>query len=99
MVINDINDNFEIQPGYVIILIYDTKRLNLLSYTSYKCRRAVQSVLEGQKYTIADALDDAYSLLHDINGITGKSVPLTILTDSEFLFKTLFNSITTQENV
>lgn len=56
----------------------------------------VRSVLGGEAYALADCFSIAYALHDDMNDIMGYDVPITMLTDSESLFKFIVRSKTTE---
>lgn len=80
-----------------MLLADETHRVNWISYGSYKCRIVVRSVFDRETYAFADFFDVEFPLRHDISKIIGRTLPLTILTDCESLFKTLVKSSTTSE--
>lgn len=80
------NDDHSSQLGYIVLLVDKTNKCNILHLSSHKSRRVTQSVLGGEVYAFADAFDIAYIMKHDLESITGKCIPLTMLTDSKSLF-------------
>lgn len=91
------NADSSTQLGYVILLTDRTKRANWLHYASYKSKRIVRSVLGGETYAFADGFDFAFTLRHDIENILGRKLSITMLTDSESLFKVIIKASTTTE--
>ena len=85
------------QLGYIVLLVDKDMRFNWLQFASYKCKRVVRSVLAGETYAFVDGFDMAYTLRHDLRNIISKDIPLTLVTDSESLFKVIVKSTTTTE--
>ena len=56
-----------------------------------------RSVLGGEIYAFADAFDYAYTMKHDLENITGRTVPLKMFTDSKSLFDIITKSFSTTE--
>lgn len=69
------------QLKYLIYLCDVTKKSNLLCYLSSKSRLVVRSILGGETYAFADALDAAFMLSHDLKNMTNASIPISIFTD------------------
>lgn len=90
-------DDMGTKPGFLVLLIEDTGRKNWLTYSSYKRRRVVRSVLSGEKYEFADCFDATYTIKHDIQVILNRNIPPTTLSNSEKLFKIIVKSTVTTE--
>lgn len=76
-----------------------TKRVNWLAFASYKCRRIVRLKLGGETYAFDESFDIAYSIAHDMQKLLRQTVQITILTDSESMFRLLLKSSTTPEKI
>lgn len=87
-------DDLATQHGYVIHLTDSTHRANWIYFGTYNCRGVVCFVLGGETYAFADLFDVSFSLRYDISEILRRVFSLTILTDSESLFKPLVKSST-----
>ena len=74
-----------------------TKKCNVLHFASYKSQRVVRSILGGETYAFADGFDFAYLMRHDLQRMLKRKIPLTMITDSEQLFKVIIKSTTTTE--
>lgn len=85
------------QLGFVILLTDRTRRVNWLHYSSYKSKRIVRSVLGGETYAFADGFDFGFTLRHDLQRITGRKIPITMLTDSQSLFNVIVKASSTTE--
>ena len=85
------------QLGFIVAQSDNSKRCNILHFTSYKSRRTVRSVMGGELYAFSDGFDYAYLMKHDLEDIFGRRVPLMMLTDSEALFRVVVRSSTTTE--
>lgn len=71
--------------------------MNWLSYGIHKCHRVICSVLCEETWAFAYCFDFVFVLRQDICKIIEKTLPLTIVTDSERLLKTLVKFIATSE--
>lgn len=85
------------QLGFVILLSDSTNPVNWLHFRSYKCKRVVRSVLGGETHAFADSFDAAYAIRYDIQKMVKQNVPLSMVTDSDSLFKVVVQSSTTTE--
>lgn len=72
-------------------------RGNILHFRGYKYKRIVRYVLGGLTYAFADGFDTAYILKYDLEDILPIRIHMTILTDSESLFRVIINSSVTTE--
>lgn len=84
-----------LQLGYIALIADGTEKANIVLFASYKPKRIVRSVLGGEKNAFLDGFAYLYLPRHELKLIIGKSVPLSIFTDSECLFKIIFKSTTT----
>ena len=91
------NPNLKLQLGYIILLADASGRANILHFASYKSQRVVRSFMGGETYAFADGFDYAYLLRYDLEDIRDQTIPRTMFTDSESLFKVIVKSTTTTE--
>lgn len=85
------------QLGYIVLICDKHDRCNIIHYSSHKSRRIVRSVLGGEIYAFADALDFAYTTKHDLEAMLDRQIPLQMLTDSKSLFDVITKSSNTSE--
>lgn len=83
------------QLRFIILLMKDTGRANWLTNSSSECRGVMRSVLAGEICAFVYCFDAVYAIKHDIQVILHENIPLTILTVSESLFKTIVRSTVT----
>jgi hypothetical protein len=91
------NDDLTSQLGFIVFLTDGTGRCNLVHASSHKCRRVTRLILGGEVLAFADAFDYAFTLRHDLEHMLGRSIPLSMLTDSKSLFDVISKSSTTLE--
>lgn len=91
--------DYNTQLGFVILLSDKTKRVNWLHYSLYKFKRVVSSVLGGEAHAFADAFEASYAIRHDLQQLMSRNIPLSIVTDSDSLFKFITQSSNMTENV
>lgn len=73
------------QLGYIVILTGSTSSVNILHYSSYKCRHVVQSELTAKTYAFLDGFDMEFLLRHDIKSMLQRRIAVTLVTSSESL--------------
>lgn len=91
------NDDLSSQCGYIVLMVDNTGRTNMIHSFSIKTKRIVRSVLGAETLGLSGTADMSICLMHDINEMMGKQLPLHMLTDSETLFSVLVKSTTTSE--
>lgn len=91
------NSDHTSQLGYVVLLCDGNNNCNILHFSSSKSKRVARSVLGSEIYAFADGFDFAYSLRNDIQNVTGKNLPLHMLTDSKCLFDVLTSGSSLRE--
>jgi hypothetical protein len=74
------------QAGYAILLADASKRCCFLAYHSGKTRRVARSSMSAETLAFADGFDRAFTLRAELKRLTGKHIPLLMLTDSAGLF-------------
>jgi hypothetical protein len=85
------------QLGYIIFLCDASRACQPLFWSSKKWKRVTRSVLGSETMALADGFDVAFSICHDLQIITGKSIPIVILTDSLSLFDVLTKATAASE--
>ena len=85
------------QLGYLIMLSDDSKKCNILHYSSSKSKRVARSVLGSEIYAFADGFDFAFCLKTDLEKILKKRIPLQMYTDSKFLFDVITTASSLRE--
>lgn len=73
--------------GFVILLSDGSGMANVMNFSSYKKKRIVRSVLGDEAYAFEDRSEAAYILWYDLEEILKRRIPMTIMTDSESLFR------------
>ncbi|KAI0996966.1 hypothetical protein K3495_g11217 [Podosphaera aphanis] len=95
------NEDYSSQIGYVILLVDDSHRANLIHWSSIKCQRMTRSVLAGELYALVNGFD-----LGSVIKTTAENalrpwhpepIPLVICTDSQSLYDCLVKLGTTNE--
>ena len=75
----------------------DSKRCCFAQFSSHKSRRVVRLSSAGEILAFADAFEHAFNVKHDLQGITGKAIPLLTLTDSKILLDVITGNKYTTE--
>ena len=91
------NKDHTSQLGYLVLLTDDSKKCNVLHYSSSKSKRVARSVLGSEIYAFADGFDFAFCLKKDMENILGRRIPMQILTDSKCLFDVVTRSSSFRE--
>ena len=96
------NQDLSSQIGYVICLIDASGRVNIIHWSSIKCKRVIRSILASELYALAHGFDAAAVIKSTIEKILarelkGKPLPLILCTDSKSLYDCLVKLGTTQE--
>lgn len=85
------------QLGFIICLVDATQRCSILHYSSFKSTRVTRSSMAGETLAFAAGFDNAFLLLHDLQRMLGRKIPLLMFTDSRQLFDVLTRSNYTTE--
>lgn len=85
------------QLGCTLLLTDDSRRVNWLHYATYKIKIFVRYVLKGETYAFADGFDHSFFMPNYLERLLGRNFPLTILTNSEFLFRIIVKVSPTTE--
>ena len=91
------NRDFTSQIGYIITLADHDNNVNILHWSSTKCKRVTRSVLASELYAMSNGFDMAACIKATVELILDLTVPLTICTDSKSLYDCLVKLGTTQE--
>lgn len=89
--------NGSTQLAFIILLTDGTEKVNILFYSSYKCKPVMSSVLSQELCAFADVFDVAVSLRHDLKTILNKNLPITMFNNSLVLFNVIAKYTTTTE--
>ncbi len=84
------------QIDYVICLT-DSKRANIVHWSSIKCKRVTRSVLAAELYALAHDFDLDAALKATLSAILDRLVSLILCTDSKSLYDCLIKLETTQK--
>ena len=71
--------------------------MNIVHWSSVKCKRVTRSVLASELYTIAYGFDIGAAIKATVELQLNISLPLTLCTDSKLIYKCLIKLGTTQE--
>lgn len=88
-------DDLRSQLGFVIAMVDDAGRANVVAYASRKCRRVTRSVLASELLALVEGYDMAASLSTQLQEILNRDVPVWCVIDS----RTLFNIVNRLGNV
>lgn len=80
------NDDLSSQIGYVMAIQDASENVNLIEYSSGKCRRVTHSSLAGEIMAFSAGFDAGIILKHDLQLIMKQLIPLYMMTDSRGLF-------------
>lgn len=87
------NNNYSTTQLRLVVLVTDNPgRANCLNYYSYNVKGLVRSVLGEETYAFADGFDSSFMLRLNLEKMVGFKVSLTILTESESLFRIIVKS-------
>ena len=85
------------QLGFLICLMESTKKCAVIHFISHKPRRVARSSIAAETLAFVESYDNAYLILHDLERMLGREVPLILLTDCKLLFDTITSSRYTTE--
>jgi hypothetical protein len=92
------NTDYSSQIGYVIALVDDRGNVNILHWSSTKCKRVTHSTLASELYGMANGFDIGAALKKTIENIIKiNNLPLLLCTDSKSLYECLVKLGTTYE--
>lgn len=74
------------QLGYIIFLSDASEVCQPLAWSSHKSRRMTRLVLGSETMALADSFNMAYSIKHDLQGITGCKIQISVFADSLSFF-------------
>ena len=80
------------QLGYIVFLVDGKNNSAPVAYRSFKAKRVTRSVLAAETLAFSEGFDQAFALQHDIKQMSGKRIPITMLTDSQSLFDIITKS-------
>lgn len=86
------------QLVFIRLLTDETDRANLQHYCSFKSKLIDRSVIGCETYPFSDVFDASYMILYGLQDMFQRLIPMTILTDSDSLFRvTTKASVTTEK--
>ena len=91
------NENLFSQIEFVIVLVDKFNKINLIHWSSIKCKRVTRSVLVFELYAMIHEFDFEIVLKSTINLILNTSVFIIICTDSKSLYECLMKLKNTQK--
>lgn len=91
-------DDLDAQLGYAVLFMDNYNKFSWLSYFIYKCYRVVPSVSGCKTFTLADYFDSCNMTEHNLKRMLQCFIAITILTNSESLFKMLVQSTIIAKN-
>lgn len=92
------NHDYSSQIGFVITLVDDSNKANIIHWSSIKCKRVTRSVLASELYGMAHGFDIGATIKSTVEKILQIDIlPLILCTDSKSLFDCLVKLGTTQE--
>jgi hypothetical protein len=77
------------QIGYVIALVDQNDKANVIAYTSKKCRRVTRSVFASELLALMEGFDVGAALKQQVFEILGKHIDLWCVVDS----RTVYNAV------
>ena len=63
------SDDLSSQLGYIVLLCDGHSRCHVMTYSRRKSRRVVKSIMAGEVYAFADALEAAFIIKHSLERI------------------------------
>jgi hypothetical protein len=94
------NVNLHSQIDYVICLVNDLNKANIIHWSSIKCKRVTKSVLTAELYAMTSEFDSDSVIKSIIERILNISLLIILLTDSRFLYDCLIKlSITSKKRL
>jgi hypothetical protein len=91
------NENMSSQMGDIVFLTDGKNRCAPMAYKSVNCKRVMRLVLAAEAIAFAKGFDQGYVLKNYLQELSGRNVPLTILTDSKTLFDVITKASYTRE--
>ncbi|KAI1004025.1 hypothetical protein K3495_g4184 [Podosphaera aphanis] len=91
------NKDYSSQVGYVLVLADNSKKANIIHWSSIKCKRVTRSVLASELYAMAHGFDIGTAIKPTIEQLLQTKIPLIMCTDSKSLYDCLVKLGTTQE--
>ena len=85
------------QIGYILVLTDLSNKVNIVHWSSVKCKRVTRSVLASKLYAIAYSFDIGAVIKATVKLQLNISLPLTLCTDSKLIYKCFIKLGTTQE--
>ena len=91
------NSDLSSQIGFVILIVDNNKKANIIHWASVKCKRVTRSVLAAELYAMSLGFDNAVTIKSTIQQILNRPINLTIYIDSKSLYDCLVKLGSTTE--
>jgi hypothetical protein len=85
------------QLGFVVALVDDTDKANIVHYGSQKSKRVTRSVLAAEVLGLVYGWDQAFVVQHTIQEVLGRTVPVDAYVDSRTTFDCVAKNAVTLE--
>ena len=82
------------QLGFVVLLVDDTGKCNILHYGSTKRKRVARSVMAAEKHALFSGFDNSYMVQDIVSEILGRKIEIDAYGDS----RTVFNVVAKHSN-
>ena len=91
------NKDLLLQIGYILVLADSLNKVNIVHWSSVKCKRITRSVLASKLYTMAHGFDISTTIKAIVELQFNISLLLILCTNSKLIYKCLVKLGTTQE--
>lgn len=78
--------DFKSQLGFLLLIVDDNHRANIVHYGSSRCRRVTRSVMASELHSLTMGFDNAYVVQHLLMEITGRLLEIEAYIDSKTVF-------------
>ena len=91
------NEDLSSQIGYVLALTNATNKVNIVHWSSVKCKRVMRSVLASELYSTVHSFNISIAVKTMLDKILQINLPVILCTNSKLLYDCLIQLGTTQE--
>ena len=91
------NEDLSSQIGYVLALTNATNKVNIVHWSSVKCKRVTRSVLASELYSTVHSFDISIAVKTMLDKILQINLPVILCINSKSLYDCLVQLGTTQE--